>query len=180
MEPFIGQIQIFGFNYAPRDWALCNGATLAIRQNTALFSLLGTMYGGDGKTTFMLPNFAGRTGCNQGQAAGLTPRNIGDTFGENSVMLTADQMPAHSHPFTIYDQSDAAKRTGVPANGSSLVVPQNSTPFSTIGTANTQFSSRMGGVAGGSQPHENRQPYLAMNFCIALSGVFPAFGDPVA
>jgi microcystin-dependent protein len=180
MEPFIGQIQIFGFNYAPRNWALCNGATLAIRQNTALFSLLGTAYGGDGTTTFMLPNFAGRTGCNQGQGAGLTPRSIGEAFGENSVTLMTDQMPSHSHPFTVYNQTDTSKRTGAPANGSSLVVPQNSTPFSSSGTANTQFSPSMGGVAGGNQPHENRQPYLAMNFCIALSGVFPSFGDAVA
>jgi microcystin-dependent protein len=175
MDQFIGQIQIFGFNFAPRDWALCNGAILAIRQNTALFSLLGTMYGGDGKTTFMLPNFAGRTCCNQGEGPGVTSRTVGESFGENSVTLTANEMPAHSHPFTIYNQTDTSKRTSAPANGSSLVVPQNSAPFNSSGAANVQFSPRMGGMAGGGQPHENRQPYLAMNFCIALSGVFPSF-----
>jgi microcystin-dependent protein len=153
---------------------------LAVRQNTALFSLLGTMYGGDGVTTFMLPNFAGRSGCSQGGGGGITPRTIGEAIGENSVTLVSEEMPSHSHPFTIYNQTDTTKRTSAPANGSSLVVPQNSTPFSSSGTANTQFSPRMGGLTGGNQPHENRQPYLAVNFCIALQGVFPTFGDAVA
>lgn len=180
MEPFVGQIQIFGFNYAPRDWAVCNGATMAIRQNTALYSLLGTTYGGDGVTTFMLPNFAGRTACNQGGSGPVTPRVIGEAFGENTVTLTAHQMPSHSHPFTVYNQNDTTKRTSAPANGSSLVVPQGNTPFNNTGPANAPFSPRMGGEAGGNQPHENREPYLALNFCIALSGVFPSFGDSVA
>ncbi|KUM23976.1 microcystin-dependent protein [Mesorhizobium loti] len=180
MEPYIGEIQIFGFGFAPRSWAFCNGATMAIQQNTALFALLGTVYGGDGKTTFMLPNFAGRAGCNQGGSGGVTPRTIGDAFGENSVTLTANQMPSHSHAFTIYNQTDTSKRTSAPAKGSSVVVPQNSTPFNSSGPANTPFSQRMGGAAGGGQPHENRQPYLALNFCISLAGVFPSFGDAVA
>ncbi|MGH6760860.1 MAG: phage tail protein [Phyllobacterium sp.] len=180
MDQFVGQIQIFGFNYAPRDWAFCDGAKMAIQQNTALFSLLGTQYGGDGRTTFMLPNFAGRTGCNQGSGGPVTPRTIGESFGENSVTLIASEMPAHSHPFTVYNQSEDAKRTSAPADGSSLVVPQKTLPFSASGPADAPFSPRMGGLAGGNQPHENRQPYLAMNFCIALNGVFPSFGDAIA
>lgn len=180
MDQFMGQIQVFSFNFAPKDWAFCNGATLAIRQNTALFSLLGTYYGGDGKTTYMLPNFAGRTGCNQGGSGGVTPRSIGETFGENSVTLLTTEMPAHSHPFTVYNQSDPSKSTSAPANGSSLVLPQNILPFAASPSANAPFSPGMGRTQGGGQPHENRQPYLAMNFCIALNGIFPSFGDAVA
>lgn len=180
MDQFVGQIQIFGFNYAPKDWAFCNGATMAIRQNTALYSLLGTYYGGDGSTTFMLPNFAARTGCNQGGSGPVTPRSVGDMFGENSVTLLTAEMPVHSHPFTVYNQPDPAKCTAAPTNGSSLVLPQTIQSFAGAAPANAPFAPGMGRNEGGNQPHENRQPYLAMNFCIALNGVFPSFGDAVA
>lgn len=175
-EPFVGEIQLFGFNFPPRQWAFCNGALLSIQQNTALFSLLGTYYGGNGQTTFQLPNFTGRAGCNQGAGAGLTPRTIGETFGENSVTLNQGEMPMHAHPFTVYNQNDPSKRAGSPSPGNSLAVPGLSTPYTTSGQPNVQFAPGMCGVSGGSQAHENRQPYLAANFCIALSGVFPSFG----
>ncbi|QND50996.1 phage tail protein [Phyllobacterium sp. 628] len=175
-EPFIGEIQLFGFNFAPQGWGSCNGATLPIRQNTALFSLLGTQYGGNGTTTFQLPNFANRAGCNQGQGAGLTRRNIGETFGNESITLTQGEMPAHAHSLTLYNQSESSKRAASPGTGNSLSVPNSSSPFLPNVQPNTQFAQNVIGVAGGSQPHENRQPYLAINFSIALAGVFPAFG----
>ncbi|MEG3791932.1 tail fiber protein [Lysobacter sp. CCNWLW3] len=174
-EPFIGEIQLFGFNFAPRGWASCNGATLAIQQNTALFSLLGTQYGGNGQTTFQLPNFANRAGCSQGPGPGLTPRDMGEVFGSNSVTLTQSTMPTHSHSLTLYNQSDASKRTNTPAAGNYLGVPTASNPFVANPTANAQFAPNMCGPTGGGQPHENRQPYLASNFCIALQGIFPSF-----
>ncbi|MBA8879175.1 phage tail protein [Phyllobacterium myrsinacearum] len=174
-EPFIGEIQLFGFNFAPRGWASCNGATLGIQQNSALFALLGIQYGGNGTTTFQLPNFTNRAGCNQGQGAGLTPRTIGETFGGNSVTLTQPEMPAHAHSLTIYNQSEPGKRAPSPSSGNGLSVPNSSSPFLPNVQPNTQFGQNVIGVAGSSQPHENRQPYLAINFSIALNGIFPAF-----
>ncbi|WP_363796772.1 tail fiber protein [Lysobacter firmicutimachus] len=173
-EPFIGQIQLFGFNFPPRGWAFCNGATLAIQQNTALFSLLGTQYGGNGQTTFQLPNLANRAACEQGQGPALTDRTIGEVFGSNSVTLTSQQMPQHTHTMQIYNQNDVSKRQASPANGNALGSPAASAFFN--GAANSPFPPTVIQPAGGGQPHENRQPYLAMNFCIALQGVFPSFG----
>lgn len=175
-EPFVGEIQLFGFNFAPRGWASCNGATLAIRQNTALFSLLGTNYGGNGTTTFQLPNFVNRTGCNQGSGPGLTPRSMGETFGSNSVTLQLDEMPAHGHTLTAYNQPTGTSRTSAPAPNNYLGLPTSSNPFISGKAPDVQFAPIMCGPAGGSQPHENRQPYLASNFCIALEGIFPSFG----
>ncbi len=175
-EPFVGEIQVFGFNFAPLGWASCNGATMAIQQNTALFALLGTNYGGNGTTTYQLPNFTNRAGCNQGQGPGLSSRSIGETFGSNSDTLMLNEMPAHMHQFTIYNQSDTTKKSGTPNAGNSLGLPSNTTPFLANAQPNTQFVPTMLGVTGSGQPHENRQPYLALNFSIALQGVFPSFG----
>ncbi|GAB3346938.1 phage tail protein [Lysobacter tyrosinilyticus] len=178
-EPFIGEIQLFGFNFNPRGWAFCNGATLPIAQNTALFSLLGTQYGGNGQTTFQLPNFASRAGCEQGQAPGLTPRTIGETFGTSSVTLTNNEIPSHNHTLTLFSQSDASKRASSPSAGNALssVTVGTTLPFLPPGTTNTQFAPNMiSPFNGGGLPHENEQPYLGTNFCIALQGVFPSFG----
>src|SRR3546814_20493446 len=122
-EPFIGEIQLFGFNFAPRGWAYCNGALMAISQNTALFSLLGTQYGGDGKTTFGLPDFGGRSACDTGQGPGLTPRTQGETFGEDAVTLIGTQMPSHSHRLNVYPETDPGKRSDAPATGAGLGNP---------------------------------------------------------
>jgi len=172
-EPYIGEIQLFGFNFAPRNWALCNGATMSIQQNTALFSLLGTQYGGNGTTTFALPNLAARGACNQGQAPGLTPRSIGEAFGEQSVTLTSAAMPSHQHGLTIYAQPDPSKRGSSPLSGNAVANPGTSTPFVASNTL-VAFSPVVT-PTGGGQPHENRQPYLAVNFCVALQGVYPSF-----
>lgn len=173
-EPFIGEIQLFGFNFAPRNWAQCNGAILSIQQNTALFSLLGTQYGGNGTTNFALPNLASRVACNQGQAPGLTARFIGETFGEQSVSLTLNQMPAHQHDLTLYSQPDTTKRASSPAAGNAVSNPAASSPFVATGPL-APFAPNLG-PTGGGQPHENQQPYLAVNFCIALQGIYPSFG----
>lgn len=173
--PYVGEIQLFGFDFAPIGWAYCNGATLTIQQNSTLFALLGTTYGGNGTSNFQLPNLAGRAPCNQGQGVGLTQRTIGETFGENSVTLLASQIPAHTHALTLFQQNDAGKRSGTPASGNALSAPLKASPFATGGKADTPFAANSIGPAGGNQPHENRQPYLAVNFCIALQGAYPQF-----
>ncbi len=176
-QPYIGEIQLFGFNFNPRGWAFCNGATLPISQNTALFSLIGTIYGGNGQTTFQLPNFAGRAGCQQGNGPGLTPRSLGEAFGTNTVTLTSNQIPQHSHGLTAYLQGDAGKRAGTPVVNGGLSQPGNTAnkPFF-AGTPSTTFAPGMlQPSSGGGQPHQNQQPYLGVNFCIALQGIYPSF-----
>ena len=177
-QPFIGEIQLFGFNFNPNGWAFCNGALMPISQNTALFSLLGTQYGGNGTTTYQLPNFASRTGCEQGQGPGLTERIIGESFGVETVTLLTTDIPSHTHALTLFSQSDASKRAPSPSAGNALssVTVGTTLPFLPPGTANTQFTPNMiAANSGGGLPHANQQPYLAVNFCIALQGTFPAF-----
>jgi microcystin-dependent protein len=176
-EPFIGEIQVFGFNFNPRGWAFCNGATLPIAQNTALFSLLGTTYGGNGQTTFQLPNFANRAVAGQGQGPGLSPRTMGEAFGERTVTLNITQVPQHNHGVILYAQNDPTKRAGTPAAGNALSVASATTATSFLpgGPPNTTLASDMvQPFVGAGFPHENQQPYLAMNFCIALQGIFPS------
>jgi microcystin-dependent protein len=176
---FTGEIQLFGFNFAPYQWSQCNGALLPIQQNTALFSLLGTYYGGDGRSSFGLPNLFDSAACNQGQGTGLSQRTIGETFGEPSVTLLSPQLPMHTHTFNLWNQSDTTKRSAKPTTNSALLVPLQTDPYPAAGTSsNTTFSPNMAAVAGppgGAQPHENRQPALAINYCIALYGIFPSF-----
>lgn len=177
-QPFIGEIQLFGFNFNPRGWAFANGATLAISQNTALFSLIGTIYGGNGQTTFQLPNLAGRAATQQGQGPGLSPRTLGQNFGANTVTLTSNQIPLHNHGFVLYAQNDTAKRAGSPSPNNALSVSSESaaTSFLPSGTTNTTFAPNMINPSqGGGFPHENQQPYLGVNFCIALQGIYPSF-----
>lgn len=172
--PFVGEIQVFGFNFVPNGWAACNGAVLPIAQNTALFSLIGVSYGGNGTTTFQLPNFTNRAPCSQGTGPGLTPRTIGETFGDNSVTLDQTTMPSHSHSLTIFRQTDSSKRSAAPGTGYGITPPDHSTPFVSAAPTTT-FAPNTIAPAGGSIPHENRQPFLALNYCIALQGVYPSF-----
>ncbi len=177
-EPYIGEIQMFGFNFNPRGWAFCNGATLPLQQNTALFSLIGTSYGGNGQTTFQLPNFAGRSACEQGQSPGNSSRVLGESFGTNAVTLTSGQIPAHSHGVNAYSQTATGSGSASPVNNgglSFLAVSTASKNF--IATPiNTTFAPNMISPSqGGGLPHENQQPYLGVNFCIALQGIFPSF-----
>ena len=174
-DPFLGEIQIYGFNFAPANWALCAGQLMPIQQNTALFSLLGTTFGGNGTSNYQLPNYIGNAACGQGAGAGLTPRVMGETFGTDSVTLLTSEMPAHSHSARIYNQTDATKRTGTPASGNAIIPLQKPgmKTFTADATFNTAFPPTTIGVAGGGTAHENQQPYLTLNFCICLSGVFP-------
>lgn len=176
-QPFIGEIQLFGFNFNPRGWAFANGATLPISQNTALFSLLGVTYGGNGQTTFQLPNFAGRAGCEQGNGPGLSPRTLGQSFGVNTVTLSSNEIPQHNHGVNAYSQSDTTKKSGTPAANSGFSLMSVGVPKPYIATPiNTTFAPNMiSPSAGGGQPHQNQQPYLGVNFCIALQGIYPSF-----
>ena len=173
--PFIGEIQVFGFNFPPVGWAACNGATMSLMQNQTLFALIGTAYGGNGTSTFQLPNLVDRAACSQGQGPGLTARTIGESFGEMSHTLITAEMPSHTHAMTIYGQSNTAYRAASPQQGNWLGGPLKAELFVPGGTPNTTLSPNEVMQTGGNQPHENRHPYLALNYCIALSGAFPSF-----
>lgn len=173
-DPFLGEIQMFGFPFAPYRWAACTGQLLPIQQNTALFALLGVNYGGDGRVTFGLPNLQGNAAACQGQSAGGNPRTLGETFGSAQVSLQLNEMPSHTHAMNVYAQRDPAKLHGTPAQGDAVTIPTTTSPFADITPSNASFAPTMVMPTGSSQPHENRQPYLTVNFCIALSGVFPS------
>ncbi|SKB69064.1 tail fiber protein [Luteibacter sp. 22Crub2.1] len=174
-EPYFGEIQVFAFDFAPVDWAFCNGATLPVTQYTALYSLLGITYGGNGSSTFMLPNLTSRAPGGIGAGPGLTPRSAGNAYGEFQHALTMTEMPSHGHAATIYAQRDQTKRTSVPSAGSALVTPSTTSPFLPGAVPSTSMSPLAIQPAGSGLPHENRQPSLALNFCIALQGVYPNF-----
>lgn len=168
-EPFVGEIRMFGFNFAPQGWALCDGQLLPISQNVALFSLLGTTYGGDGTTTFALPNLQSRVPIHQGQGAGLSSYVAGQAGGTETVTLAAAQMPEHTHSVKASSSAAASDKP----EGRALA--QSHSPIYTPEPdASTVMNANMLGDAGGSEPHDNIQPYLAVNFCIALTGIFPA------
>ncbi|WP_185155395.1 phage tail protein [Rudanella paleaurantiibacter] len=172
MEVFIGMIGLFGFNFPPKDWAFCNGQLLSISQNSALFALLGTTYGGNGQTTFALPDLRGRTPIGMGNGPGLTPRVIGEMSGTENVTLLYNEMPQHVHTLNVSNQAGTSPTPGgnVPAVSSS-----GGEPLSGYGaTIDATASQQAIGAAGGNQPHNNMQPYLAMNYCIALYGIFPS------
>lgn len=178
MDPFIGQIMMVGFNFAPRGWAFCDGQLLSIASNTALFSLLGTQYGGDGRTTFGLPDLRGRCAVGMGNGPGLTPRRQGDRIGQESVVLTQNDMPSHTHPL-MGNNADA--NTNDPTNSTLAkdnVVIERGSPAIPVngyntGVANVGMGASIGN-SGGSQAHNNMQPSLVMNYVIALQGIFPS------
>lgn len=168
-DAFVAEMRIFPFNFAPKGWAFCNGQLMPISQNTALFALLGTVYGGDGKSTFALPNLQGSTPMQQGQGPGLSLRDLGEIGGEQAVTLLQSEMPSHTHGV----QAAAASDSGSPTNntwgsgqkgfGNVYAGPPPNVQMNPLGTS----------VAGGSQPHNNMMPFLCLNFCIALQGIFP-------
>lgn len=169
-DPFVAEIRIFAGNFAPRGWATCDGQLLAISQNTALFSLLGTTYGGDGRTTFGLPNLQGRAPMFWGQGPGLSLRDIGETSGEEAVTLLISEMPFHNHSFNGLT-SPAASRD---PTGAQLSRSRNGNVYQTDATTGqVQMAPQAMGIAGSSFPHNNMQPYLVLIFIIALQGIFP-------
>ena len=166
-DQYIGEIRCFGFNFAPQGWATCDGSLVAIAQNTALFSLLGTMYGGNGQTNFALPDLRGRTSVGSGQGPGLSPYDQGQLGGQEQVTLTTQQLAAHNHPVAGSSSATSKNPTGA--------VPALTEGGSSYGTTqDLAMSGTMTGLTGNSQPHENRQPYLALNWCIAVEGIFPS------
>ncbi|MFC4098081.1 phage tail protein [Paenibacillus xanthanilyticus] len=176
-EAYIGEIRVFAGNFAPKGWALCNGQLMSIMQNTALFSILGVQYGGDGKTTFALPNLMGAAPMGQGQGQGLTPRTVGEKVGSQTVTLLTTEIPGHTHtPMAVNapsSENDAANNYWgqTPPVGRS----KTQTPVYAA-TPNAQMSPVALNVAGGSQPHNNMQPFVAMNYIICLQGEFPPRG----
>jgi microcystin-dependent protein len=172
-SPFVAEIRIFSCNFAPTGWAMCNGQLLPISQNTALFSLLGTYYGGDGKSTFALPDMQGNAPMEQGDGAGLSQRFLGEMSGSQNVTLLQTEIPVHTHTMmaSTQDGGDSHPQPNLLAQGIGIgqYTDQNTGPF-----VNLNFNSLP--PAGGSLPHNNMQPYLTLNFCIAQQGVFPPRG----
>jgi microcystin-dependent protein len=169
-EPFIGEIYMGGMNFAPRGFATCQGQILSIAQNTALFSLLGTTFGGNGQTTFALPDLRGRVPMGWGQGPGLSPRTLGEVGGSETVTLLTTQMPAHNHGFNaVSDAGDTSAPSGAfLANTGAL-----DREYKASGTS-VQMNPAAVGAAGGSQPHDNLPPFLVLNFYIAVEGIFPS------
>ena len=167
-EPFLGQIQLVGFTFAPHNWALCNGQLLSIEQNTALFALLGTTYGGDGVTTFALPDLRGRAPIHQGQGPSLSNYTIGEAGGSEQVTLNVNQIPSHTHqiaPASSTDQQTTNRPAGAyPTAGGVYASNANGSAMGATTSA----------ASGGGLPHSNVQPYLTMNYVIALAGIFPS------
>jgi microcystin-dependent protein len=167
-DPFVAEIRPFGFNFAPKGWAQCNGQLLPISQNTALFALLGTYYGGDGKSTFALPNLQGSVPMQEGQSGGTSQRVIGEAAGAPTVTLLQSEIPVHTHAFNAVE-STATERQ--PPN--QMLAVGEAISFYRAAQPDTTMNAGMLAVSGGDLPHNNMQPSLAVNFCIALQGIFP-------
>jgi microcystin-dependent protein len=167
-EPFVGEIRMVGFNFAPKDWAICSGQIMAISQNTALFSVLGTTFGGNGQTTFALPNLGGNIPIHMGQGPGLTDRVLGEASGSATVTLITPETPAHTH--SLWADPEKADDND-PGSNLKLATSVRGRMYNT-GSPSTMHPASIT-PTGASQPHENQQPYLVVNFVISLAGVFP-------
>ena len=167
-DPFVAEIRIFPFNFAPKGWAFCNGQILPISQNTALFSLLGTTYGGNGQSTFALPDMQGNAPMHPGQGPGLSLHDLGETGGSDFVTLLESEIPAHSHAFNCSNSDGNAQGPEANRFGGGIGIAMYATPGAVVNLAPEALTP-----AGGSLPHNNMQPYLTLNFNIALQGVFP-------
>jgi microcystin-dependent protein len=171
-DPFVAEIRIFPFNFAPKGWAWCDGQLLPLSQNTALFSLLGTTYGGDGKSNFALPDLQGRAPMHPGQGPGLSLHDLGETGGSEAVTLLTSEMPNHPHGMMAAAQDPATAK--LISNNASFSLSQGGGIYQD--TQNAQLAPEAIAPQGGDQPHNNMQPYLTYFFCIALQGVFPPRG----
>jgi microcystin-dependent protein len=163
-EPFLAEIALYPYNFAPKGWARCEGQLMPINQNTALFSLLGTTYGGDGKSTFALPDLSGAVAMAPGDGLGLSLHDLGEQGGSETVTLLASEMPAHTHALnaTPSAATSANPALAMPATSETDLYHSSSTAVQSLA------------VSGGSQPHQNMQPYLTLCYCIALQGIFPS------
>ena len=167
MDPFLGEIKIVGFGFAPRGWALCNGQLLPIDQNQALFAILGTTYGGNGQTTFALPNLQGRAPVHPGQSV-----TLGQSGGKEAHTLSGGELATHQHAFQA--SADFAN-ANTPGNAAPAAKPRGGVNiYAPAASSVTPLNPQAIGAAGGSQPHENMQPFMALNFIIALQGIFPS------
>lgn len=182
MDPFVAEIRIFPFNFAPKGWAFCDGQILPLSQNTALFSLLGTTYGGDGKSNFALPNFQGSGPIHPGQGPGLALRDLGETGGAATVTLLQSEIPSHDHglfdangnsQFYAAGTTDTDNPVNTLPAGATLGAAAWHGGFSNLASPTQSMMSTPTEPRGGSAPHNNLAPYLTLNFCIALQGVYP-------
>lgn len=169
-DQYLGEVRMFAGNFAPYGWALCNGQLLSIAQNTALFSLIGTYYGGDGVTTFALPNLQSRVAIHQGQGVGLSPYVVGQVGGNENITLTSQQMPQHNHTMATFNGPGG---TIHPANAI-LASTTSDKPYTTGASDGSTLNASAISFAGSSQPHSNIQPYLCITFIIALQGIYPS------
>jgi microcystin-dependent protein len=173
-DQFVAEIRIFAGNFAPIGWAFCNGQLMPISQNTALFSLLGTTYGGDGKSTFALPDLQGRAPMHPGQGPGLSLRDLGESDGQPAVTLLESELPLHSHGKRALTTPATAF---APSNTDALARSVGGNAYAVTGSPEASLDPTAIQPAGGSQPHDNMQPFLVLNFIIALQGIFPPRGN---
>ncbi len=173
-SPYLGEIQIFSFSFAPYQRLFANGATLPLSQYNALFSLIGTTYGGNGQSNFQIPNLTARMACGAGQGPSLSLRVLGETFGEASVTLTQNEMPQHLHTAIDWYPADPSTLVSTPTSSGAIGAASNTLIFATPGTSAPMSPSAVA-MAGGNQSHENRQPALGLNYSLALFGNYPAF-----
>jgi microcystin-dependent protein len=173
MDPFVGEIRVVGFNFAPTGWAQCNGQLLPLSQNTALFSLLGTFYGGNGQTTFALPDLTDRLPVHQGQGPGLSPRSLGEQTGSETVTLLQSEMPSHAH--AMFASNDPAELQA-PAPNRAMARSTSGFAYDALAPnamPSVDLAAQAASVTGGSLPHNNSMPVLVLNYVIALQGVYP-------
>jgi len=173
-DQFVAEIRIFPFNFAPTGWAMCNGQLMPISQNTALFSLVGTFYGGDGKSTFALPNIQDNAVMQPGQGQGLSERFLGEQGGSEFITLLTSEMPLHTHSIRAVPEISDVQ---IPSEDTALGRSGGGSAYKTTVANVVQLAAQALSPAGGSLPHNNMQPYLTLNFCIALQGVFPPRGN---
>jgi len=177
-DPFVAEIRVFPFNFAPKGWAFCDGQLLPLSQNTALFSLLGTTYGGNGKSNFALPDLQGRAPLHHGRGPGLSEYRLGETGGAAAVALTEAELPAHAHEITLTElRAVSGEGSSTQPGGRAWATAARETPYASAANTNMAADAALVVLESGlGMPHDNMPPYLTLNFCIALQGVFPPRG----